>query len=254
MIFFNSRKPKRSYGCKPDPVDHRDYRFRDLAGGTRQTEKLPDRYSLVTASLTPRDQGQTSACTGFAFAQAAECAFAWSGLLTGDLSPAFAYSIGRMQSGTAHSDVGSCNRDVIKAAIRYGIAHETACPFSVRGINKTPSAKAYADAYSRRGVRGYYRLGLKDYDSVKRALYMGFPIVAEFELDAPFENYNGKGIVQAPTGQILGRHALSIVGYERTTFKIVNSWGMSWGDEGFASVSYEWLASGANAWALKLTP
>lgn len=79
----------------------------------------------------------------------------------------------------------------------------------------------------------------KDIDSVKQALQSG-PLVTTLSVYADFMSY-GSGVYKHVSGDFLGGHAVSIVGYDDTkrAFIIRNSWGTEWGENGFAYVSYD---------------
>lgn len=58
-------------------------------------------------------------------------------------------------------------------------------------------------------------------------------------------NYNGNSIISMDYSD-LGGHAITVVGYDNTidtpdgkgAFKVINSWGTGWGDEGFGYITY----------------
>ena len=51
----------------------------------------------------------------------------------------------------------------------------------------------------------------------------------------------------------LGGHAIAIVAYDADGFWIQNSWGPTWGNEGFCHLGYaDWLANGSDVWVARL--
>ena len=51
----------------------------------------------------------------------------------------------------------------------------------------------------------------------------------------------------------LGGHAFALVAYDAEGFWLQNSWGKSWGYEGFAHIAYDdWLKNGTDAWVARL--
>lgn len=76
-------------------------------------------------------------------------------------------------------------------------------------------------------------------DAVKAALKHG-PLVTTLDVYADFMVY-GSGVYKHTTGDYMGGHAVSIVGFDdsKRAWLIRNSWGSDWGDHGFAWVSYD---------------
>lgn len=238
-----SLRTRRGTGWLPDEPDARD----DLA--PLSWMKAPESATLVHPAVTPRDQGRTSACVGFALAQAYELAAAHQGVLTGDLSPLFTYTLARLQDGT-HGDTGTRIRSAIKALGRHGIASERAWPMARRRLNKTPSFRAYRDAFDRRGLRRYYRV--YGADQVRAALAQGFPVVGGWFVGREFLDYRGDGqVTHDPDGR--NGHALCVVGYAASGFSLLNSWGTGWGSRGYARVTEDFIRHGRDLWALNIS-
>ena len=66
------------------------------------------------------------------------------------------------------------------------------------------------------------------------------------------------GVIQMPRAkeQVLGGHAIVIVGYddEQKRVKFVNSWGAGWGDHGFGYLPYDYVTKYmSDAWTFKAT-
>jgi len=76
-------------------------------------------------------------------------------------------------------------------------------------------------------------------DVVKEALKRG-PLMTSMRVYADFITYTG-GIYKHVTGNVLGGHAISLVGYdeEKRAWLIRNSWGQEWGDKGYAWISWD---------------
>jgi C1A family cysteine protease len=56
-----------------------------------------------------------------------------------------------------------------------------------------------------------------------------------------------------PSDIPLGGHAFAIVAYDADGFWIQNSWGPTWGNEGFCHLGYgDWLANGSDVWVARL--
>ena len=84
------------------------------------------------------------------------------------------------------------------------------------------------------------RDGAVDLDAVRTVLSQGHPVIGGFNLFQDFQSYSG-GVYSTTEGPRLGGHAMAVVGYDddKQALRIVNSWGQSWGEAGFAWISYD---------------
>jgi len=77
-------------------------------------------------------------------------------------------------------------------------------------------------------------------ESVKRSLINGNPVIIGFTIENAF--YASKNVFEPDHGETTGGHAMCVIGYDDEkyggAFEIVNSWGKSWGNEGFIWVRY----------------
>ena len=81
------------------------------------------------------------------------------------------------------------------------------------------------------------------FDQTKAALLMNQPVVIAITIDRSYfgaRDQNGEFIYRKFKSAD-GGHAMLVVGYddERNAFKVVNSWGKSWGNEGFVWIDYK---------------
>jgi len=93
----------------------------------------------------------------------------------------------------------------------------------------------------------------KDVMAIKRALQKG-PLMTSLSVYADFISYGG-GVYKHTTGEYLGGHAISIVGYDdsKQAFIIRNSWGEDWGEKGFGHVAYNDASGvGSSTWGFEL--
>ena len=77
-------------------------------------------------------------------------------------------------------------------------------------------------------------------ESVKRSLINGNPVVMGFIVENSL--YTAKNVFEPDNAGASGGHAMCIVGYDDTkyggAFEVVNSWGKTWGNDGFIWVRY----------------
>ncbi|EMI22657.1 peptidase C1A papain [Rhodopirellula maiorica SM1] len=76
-------------------------------------------------------------------------------------------------------------------------------------------------------------------DDIRYALVFGIPVVIAAYTEPSFDSFSGPGIYTWG-GIKQGRHAMCIIGYDnvRQAFRVQNSWGQNWGDQGRFWVGY----------------
>jgi C1A family cysteine protease len=241
----------RGLGCKRDRHDPRD-RHLGVLLGARANDPPPSAADLRNATVTAKDQGGTSSCTGQSTSQALRLAYLHAGIACPELSALTSYYWGRAESGEQKEDGGSYLRDVIQATQRFGCADETAWPFLEANVNVGPGHSVYRSAFDRRGPKGYYRVQ-PDPDSVRRAIAAGYPVVGGWQVSQAFLDWDGQEPIGMQLDNIVGGHALPICGYDPGGFWLLNSWGTGWGrDGGYALVNDAFIRQGDDLWAIDL--
>jgi hypothetical protein len=94
-------------------------------------------------------------------------------------------------------------------------------------------------------IGGYKRLDKNEFNNtseLKSWLYSGFPLWFAANVDDAFQNLGADDIWNSPSGNG-SPHAMVISGWDdsKKAFKICNSWGTDFADNGFAWVDYEYL-------------
>jgi hypothetical protein len=78
-------------------------------------------------------------------------------------------------------------------------------------------------------------------------------LYATSSVHAGWDRAGADGIIEQ-SQSITGGHAFAIVAYDEHGFWIQNSWGKSWGFQGFGRISYDdWLANATDTWVARLT-
>jgi len=156
--------------------------------------------------------------------------------------------------GGGGCDSGWMNDSAASFLQQSGVTDEACAPYTSgsTGVDVDCSVKCSdADARTTRIVNSTTpSSGGGSVDAVKAALKKG-PLVTDFDVYADFITYSG-GIYKHVTGDNVGGHAVSIVGYDDTkrAWLIRNSWGQEWGDNGFAWISWDDISGiGANTWS-----
>jgi C1A family cysteine protease len=92
-------------------------------------------------------------------------------------------------------------------------------------------------------LRSWSYIPLTNIDILKRYLMSGYPLMVAISVYDNLFGYSG-GLYNSFSGVSKGGHAVCIVGYNENSraFKIQNSWGSGWGDNGNFWVTYDFLA------------
>jgi len=239
-----SKKYSRfNYGWRPDLPDNRDLLFSAPLGILKA---LPPKVDLRPGSPGVVDQGGLGSCTANAIGtahyfaqkkQASSKAFQPSRL--------FIYYNEREMIGTVDWDSGAYNRDGFKSIGKQGVCPESRWKYKISDFREKPTKACYEDALEHQAVE--YRRVSQRLSQMKGCLADGFPFVFGFSVYESFETEKvwSSGDVQFPDDgeSVLGGHAVLAVGYDNASqrFLFQNSYGKSWGDEGYGTIPYSFL-------------
>lgn len=238
------------------PIDASSY-LSILSGdpryGNRTTRKVLDDY------LPPVDsQGQQGSCVGWATAYYAKTAIekkeeGWNvtSSTTNIFSPAFIYN---QRPNRFSGDNGMVISDALDILVSKGCAKYPAMPYSDRDHQTQPSSSALSQALNYRAATyerlgGFRSLNTNTIQEIKDWLVsQETPLVFGMEVYDSFMRYRGENngvITDVKSGDYRGGHAMAIVGFDDNvgggSFKVVNSWGVNWGSNGFVWIPYSEL-------------
>ena len=225
-------------------TDEQSYRSIPLAA-TPLLGIIPNEIDLSSKFPIPGDQGDQGSCVGWAVAYALksyheETERQW-GLDTNKhlFSPSFIYN----QIKLSDCRGGSTYIDALNLLRRDGVAVLSDFPYTSNDCSKQPSN---ADRQKARhfAVADWRRVNVQDEVEIKTQLASGFPVLIGMIVDDVFKKL-GPGTYEKFTGPNLGGHAVVVVGYsdQKKAFKIINSWGTGWGDNGYGWLSYSGFRS-----------
>ena len=106
---------------------------------------------------------------------------------------------------------------------------------------------AIADA--RRYRIDYWRqVNVADPKEVKAQLNAGYPVMTGVTVDEGFMKAGPDYVWKEQDGESKGAHAIVLVGYDddKHAFKLINSWGSTWGDRGYGWIDYTYFGQVAN--------
>lgn len=194
-------------------------------------KKIMDNANLVKIVY---NQGKRSSCTANSIANA----------LKSSINPSrgFIYYISRPNKDR---DDGVSILTSIKSVSLYGYCGEELYPYD-NPINKEPSTKAYKDALKRKGI-SYSAIDNKKI-FLKNEIYNKHLIVFGAKLYTSFLKVGKDGMIKHPDidkEEHIGNHCMLIVGCDsnKKCYKVLNSWGVSFGDNGYIYMPYKYIHS-----------
>nr|WP_294907740.1 Ig-like domain-containing protein [uncultured Lacibacter sp.] len=208
----------------------------------------PSSYFLQTPPIGT--QGYEWTCVPFATTYAARSIeqFYRTGASSFDVttnifSPEYVYNQTKIAADCGSGTAITLTLDLMK---NKGVLPWSAMPYSdVNGCLTLPTAAQDITAASYK-IGGYAKIINTDRNAIKSMIAAKHPVMASILVDNNFQNA-GAGFVwkTAGTGNI--GHALIICGYDdaRNAYKVMNSWGTSWGDAGYSWIDYDFFPSRA---------
>jgi C1A family cysteine protease len=229
---------KRKYNLKVERMHPSKLRVRKFGA-----VKLPPSVDLRPSMPPIFDQGDLGSCTANALCS-----------VMGHLKPKFVgsrlflYYNERKLENDVMDDSGANLSTGIKALQTMGVCPEADCPYVVSNFTHKPSTKSYTDGLQHRALSVLNvqdtLAGLKTCLAAGNPFVVGIQVYDSFESDAVAQT----GMVPMPnvnTESLLGGHAVCVAGYNDATsrFLVANSWGTSWGIQGYFWIPYAYLTS-----------
>ncbi len=165
-------------------------------------------------------------------------------------SPAWTYN--QINGGR---DNGSSIANAFKLLVQKGGVPWSVMPYNHKDYKTQPTQSMKNLAASKYRSKRYSRVITTDPANIKREIASGNPVVGGFNVTSkwykPSQSVRNGGVFDDYTGSVTGGHAMAIVGYDdskvspsghKGAFKIINSWGNTWGNRGFFWMSYKCAA------------
>lgn len=221
---------------------------------------LPQNIDLSSLMPPVRSQGIQGSCVSWAtsyylksYQEKVQYGYEYSDYST-VMSPAFIYNQTKVSDDCS---LGSCIENALYVLKTKGTTSWLEFPYNQQNCSLLPNQSQITAALNHKISRGfiidaetvinsqtYLRL-----DIVKNLLYLGNPVIIGIKTDLNFSHAtprNSENVYIYNTytsSQNHGNHAMLIVGYsdELNAFKVVNSWGSGWGNEGYCWISYNFF-------------
>jgi len=213
---------ERQSGAIPSPWDERDVPYAAIP--TIEEKEIPEQFSLRSEQTSVKHQGAVSACTAFA-----ACGINEVLQKVRDLSEGHLYC---RRSNKPYP--GMYPRDACKILQKEGVCSESCWPYisDVRRLCGCSPCNTVNIQSQRYKIDSYHRV----FNSLKATLFsINSPILIVVPVYENWENICADGKVPMPGGNMIGYHAVVLVGYTKKYLEVKNSWG-SFGDNGYLHI------------------
>lgn len=224
-------------------------------------EPLPKSVDLSSDMPIPGDQGEQNSCVGWSMGYAIKSyqekvKRKWEISSDGEIienrvySPSFIYN--QINGG---EDEGADFLDAINILQNKGIAPLSVMPYVEEDFYSKPDEEILDSAFKYR-ISIAKRIDPNSINVIKSYLAGGFPLVFGAYIDEEFYELEGPEVITNINFDTTENfsHAMVLVGYDdsKNAFKIMNSWGTSWRDDGFCWINYDLFSRITNEiWVLR---
>lgn len=224
---------EQSLGAVLSPIDVRDYQLVCSSATTYPTsfelENMPEAKS----------QGLVSSCVAHALATIIEYISRKQGDETSEFSVGFIYGNRRE---TTYDDHGLIVRDALKTVCKYGNCIKEKFRYNIEvpdaiAVFENNYENLYQDALPHRFSSFY---SCRSESEIKSALQKGYPLIIAIRWYKDIKVADGVLTTSRKESKQSGAHALVIYGWNETGWLIQNSHGKIWGDNGRATLPYDY--------------
>lgn len=254
----------RKFLWRPDPPSSKDWPAQPLLVKAQAFQPtLPTAVRLDEQIVSILDQGDLGSCAANVLAQAIRAGSIRRGAppeKTTLASRLYLYYMARAIDGTAQRDEGAYLRSILTAAKRVGYPPEQLWPYDdgTEPFKVQPSVSATRAAFDQIAGFSYHKLtsmGLQRSYDLRSLLAARHVVLFGTRVSERFKDYGPKSAPLDPPGPseaILGGHALLLAGYGKDYFDGVNSWGTSWGRNGWFQLTDAYIENwrSADFWIL----
>ncbi len=204
---------------------------------------LPSTFSLQMP--TPRNQGGQGSCVSWSTGYATTSFF-----MNRTNSPKYStnaqlaspkYIYNQIKQGQ-NCGAGSTFPQNLNILRDKGVSSWAEMPYNDTECGLQPNASQNNTAASNKILR--WELADKNnIINIKNLIYSGLPVMIAVYVDANFDNLQSPFILTSRGGAVRGGHAITVTGWDdnKGAFKVMNSWGSDWKDNGYLWISYNFF-------------
>lgn len=221
---------------------------------------LPPSVDLSVYFPPVKSQGSQGSCTAWATGYALRGYYARrdagenGGSAIENFSPAYIYN--QLVSSDTCLE-GTRISDALRLMEKEGIAQDSVFPYNPLSCNRKPNNTIRQTASDYK-IDGWERIIHTRLDDLKGKLADGHPIAIGLMIDKDFERLSGPRLYNKDKlGPNAYGHAMAVVGYNETkqAFRVFNSWGTDWGDQGYGWIGYQYMEANLDsAFVMNIKP
>lgn len=247
-------------GWLPDPP-HKNYPLFDQIHGLLATRfcAQADGPHRIPEALPCFDQGPFGACVANAVVGALELVLGNQGAPITPLSRLFLYWLCRHAMHTEGEDSGTYPHLAIERLGRVGVCRESTWGYEEKNLLAPPPPRAYPEASDNRPT-GWFRIdqpGAGRLAALSAAVRANHPVVFGTPVGRALETYRKGQVLGIPAARDqIGGHCMLLTGIDtlggRRVWRVRNSWGPDFGDQGHVLFSDDYMAWSAlqDLWVL----
>lgn len=240
---YNSLNKNRPTGYIPStPEELAQIKTLNLSSFTKK-EVLPSKFSLPELPVA-LNQGAKGSCVAYSIAHARTILNSESKILADGTPNYEAYASGDYLFEKYKTYLNSCNGitfiNGLDALKTEGTPSYADMGLVLCGTLPTPEQEKKA---SKNRINDYYRLQSNndkpELEEIKRQIANGNPVLIGIPIDQDFSSSNLR-LWDLNNSNNIDQHAVVLTGYddEKQAFRLLNSWGSNWGNNGYIWATY----------------
>jgi hypothetical protein len=202
-------------------------------------DELPKSFDLSDKMPPVGNQGSQNSCVAWAIAYAMK-SYQEKVEIGQQLQFSPSYIYNQINNGM---NVPTYVTDALNMMSEQGVCPYEDMPYVESDFTSKPSETA-KQAAKRFRIDFWRQVNVADLKEVKAQISAGYPVIIGADVSKDFvdDGFAKKAdYIWKEAGTSAGGHCMLLVGYDdsKQAFKLMNSWGKDWGDNGFGWVSYD---------------